>query len=816
MGKIYLIVAAGISAGLMFAQSGRKATFTKATSVTPATMVQEQPITKRTCGTVAPPVEWEEQFQKLIEQYVKDHPEIMNGRVYTNYTIPIVFHIIHGGQAVGTYPNLAQGQINSQVQVLNADFAGTGFNVGNYPSNAFVNFAASLPAANKDANGRVKVANTGIQFCLATKDPNGNTLAEPGINRINYNNITAPLTGTFTSKNPAASAYNNPSKFKDFIDNYIKPNTIWDPTRYFNVWVTDQNINVGLLGYATFPAGTGLSGLSGFGTATTDGVWIWAAACGSKNIYPSGTYVAPYDKGRTLTHEAGHWLGLRHIGGDAFTGCGNDYCNDTPPNKGGYAGGQFGQNYGCPSYPLNQNQCSGNIDGDMFMNFMDYTDDACMYMFTVDQTTRMQTALVNGTYRSQLTASSATLCGSSSPAANACFTMPSTGCINTAINLTNCSTGSPTPTYTWTANPNTGVTFNPNQNATNPSVTFANTGTYTITLTASNGTVSTYSQVISISSCATQTVCNDTITNIRNTDTLIVYTVKTSTACTTGGFVSGNNCYGDLEKAEFFAPSTYTHVQPAQFIKGVIVLFYKNGNVGTGGSSTGRVDMKIYNGNGTSGPGTAVETVTANLGMITAGTPTTNVTYCGDPNLGYSQPIILPYKYNFTTPVGPLSSLTPNGFFASVVLPTTSGDTAVIFNNTIGSNPTNTMWEKWNTNVWYPYNNSNSWGISLSGAILPILTCTTGKDEISAFANNIMIVPNPSNGIFNIITTFNEKQNIKFEVMNTLGQVLNSGEFQNVMSNYLTINLSNYQNGIYFLRITNGTETLVKRIVINK
>jgi len=230
MRKIYLIVAAGISAGLMFAQSGRKATFTKATSVTPATMVQEQPI-KRTCGTVAPPVEWEEQFQKLIEQYVKDHPEIMNGRVYTNYTIPIVFHVIHGGQAVGTYPNLAAAQINSQVQVLNADYAGTGFNVGNYPSNAFVNYAASLPAANKDANGRVKIANTGIQFCLATKDPNGNTLAEPGIDRINY-----------VSKgwsNPASIT--SVSAFQSFIDGTVKPQTIWDPTRYFNVWVNYNN-----------------------------------------------------------------------------------------------------------------------------------------------------------------------------------------------------------------------------------------------------------------------------------------------------------------------------------------------------------------------------------------------------------------------------------------------------------------------------------------------------------------------------------------------------------------------------------------------
>lgn len=796
MRKIYLIVAAGISAGLMFAQSGRKATFTKATSVTPAAIIEEQSI-KRGCGTVAPPIEWEEQFQKLIEQYVKDHPEVMNGKVYANYTIPIVFHVIHGGQAVGSYPNLAAAQINSQVQVLNADYAGTGLNVSNYPSNAFVNFAASLPAANKDANGRVKIANTGIQFCLATKDPNGNTLAEPGIDRINY--VTKGWS------NPAS--FTSVSAFQSFIDGTVKPQSIWDPTRYFNVWVTDVSTSVGLLGYATFPTGTGLSGISGTGTSTTDGVWIWAKACGSKNIYPSGTYATPYDKGRTLTHEAGHWLGLRHIWGDGT--CATDYCNDTPPAQ--------TANYGTiTTYPYHVGTCSGNSpDGEMYMNFMDYTDDAAMYMFTVDQTTRMQTAMANGTYRSQLTASSATLCGSSSPAANACFTMPSTGCVNTAINLTNCSTGTPAPTYTWSANPSSGVTFNPNQNATNPSVTFANTGTYTITLTASNGTISTSSNVISISSCVTQTVCNDTITNIRNTDTLITYiTGGPTSSCP--GFVSGNNCYGDLEKAEFFAPSTYTQVQPAQFITGVIVLFYKNGNVGTGGSSTGRVDMKIYDGNGTSGPGTAVATVTANLGMITSGTPTTNVTYCGDPNLGYSQPIILPYKYNFTTPVGPLSSVTPNGFFASVVLPTTSGDTAVIFNNTIDSNPTNTMWEKWNTGTWYAYDNSNSWGISLNGAILPILTCTTGKDEISTFANNIMIVPNPSNGIFNIVTTFNEKQNIKFEVMNTIGQVLNTGEFQNVMNNYLTINLSNYQNGIYFLKITNGTETLVKRIVINK
>lgn len=795
MRKFYLIVAAGISAGLMFAQTGRKATFTKVATVTQNQTV-EQPI-KRTCGTIAPPIEWEEQFQKLIEQYVKDHPELQNGKVATNYVIPVVFHVIHGGQAVGVYPNLAQGQINSQIQVLNADYSGTGYNVGNYPANAFVNYAASLPAANKDANGRVKIANTGIQFCLATKDPNGNTLAEPGIDRINY-----------TSKgwsNPAS--FTNASSFMSYMNGTIKPQSIWDPTRYFNVWVSDVSGSVGLLGYATFPAGTGLSGLSGFGTATTDGVWIWANACGSKIIFPSGTYATPYDKGRTLTHEAGHWLGLRHIWGDGT--CATDYCNDTPPAQ--------TSNYNCiTTYPYHAGTCSGNSpDGEMYMNFMDYTDDACMYMFTVDQTTRMQTAMANGTYRSQLTASSATLCGSSSPAANACFTMPSTGCVNTAVNVTNCSSGTPTPTYTWSANPSGGVTFSPNQNATTPSITFANTGTYTITLTASNGTVSSISNVISISSCVTQTVCNDTITNIRNTDTLVTYITGAPTS-TCPGFVAGNNCYADKEKAEWFAASTYSHVSPAQFITKAIVLFYRNGNVGTGGNNSTQVNLKIYTGNTTSGPNTTVATATANLGQIAAATGTTNVSYVGDPNIGYSTPIIVPFTYNFTTPVGPLSSSTPGGFFASVVLPTTSGDTAVIFTNTDGSNPTNTMWDKWSDNTWHPFDDPNNWGIPLNGAILPILTCSTGKEDFNALSNSIVIVPNPSNGLFNIVATFNEKQNLQFEVLNTLGQVLNKGEFQNVMSNYLTINLSNYENGVYFLRITNGSEKLVKRIVIQK
>ena len=96
-----------------------------------------------------------------------------------------------------------------------------------------------------------------------------------------------------------------------------------------------------------------------------------------------GTASSPYDQGRTTTHEVGHWLNLRHIWGDS--NCGNDFCSDTPEHS--------GSNYGCPSFPSTSN-CSGNgISGDMFMNYMDYTNDACMNLFTNDQKSRMLATL---------------------------------------------------------------------------------------------------------------------------------------------------------------------------------------------------------------------------------------------------------------------------------------------------------------------------------------------------------------------------------------------------------------------------------------
>jgi hypothetical protein len=139
------------------------------------------------------------------------------------------------------------------------------------------------------------------------------------------------------------------------------------PTTKLNIWVC--NLGGGILGYAQFPGGS----------AATDGVVIDDNATGN-----TGTAAAPFDKGRTATHEIGHWLNLRHIWGDAT--CGNDQVGDTPVHN--------TANYGCPAAG-HKSTCTGT-PVEMTMNYMDYTDDACMYMFSVGQGTRMNATFAAG------------------------------------------------------------------------------------------------------------------------------------------------------------------------------------------------------------------------------------------------------------------------------------------------------------------------------------------------------------------------------------------------------------------------------------
>jgi hypothetical protein len=139
------------------------------------------------------------------------------------------------------------------------------------------------------------------------------------------------------------------------------------PTTTLNIWVC--TIGGGILGYAQFPGGA----------SSTDGV-----AIDSKYIGSTGTAIAPFNLGRTATHEVGHWMNLRHIWGDAT--CGSDLVSDTPTHN--------AANYGVPAYP-HYSTCSGN-PVEMTMNYMDYTDDRGMFMFSNGQKSRMGAIFVSG------------------------------------------------------------------------------------------------------------------------------------------------------------------------------------------------------------------------------------------------------------------------------------------------------------------------------------------------------------------------------------------------------------------------------------
>lgn len=711
---------------------------------------------KRICGSEIPRGEWDNWTAEEIKELEKTNFKTGNpeGKQMVQYTIPVVVHVIHGN---GT-ENISQAQIIDQINILNADFKGTGLNNGLVPSSF-----ASLKA------------DCEITFCLATKNPTGGVLPEPGIDRRHFSSITG-----LTSSGP----YNSST-----VDGTIKPQTIWDPIRYCNMWVC--RLGGGLLGYATFPVGTGLTCITGNETSSTSGVVMGHNYFGSIGTASP----APYNKGRTTTHELGHWLGLRHINGDS--NCGNDCVTDTPTQD-QLHGGCIGS-----SNTYHANVCSGTA-GEMTMNFMDYTDDACMYMFTTGQKARMQQCMANGTYRSQLSASSSTLCNISASAPVSNFNIASTGCTGTAVSTSNSSTGNPTPTFSWSSAPSAGVTFNPNSTATAPSITFGSSGTYTVTCRATNSLgVNNSSKVIVINTCTTAAAgCNDTLTNFQLTDTIQLYTG--------GGYVGGNNSYGDKEKAEAYSSAGLVGNSR---VMGGIILFYRHATANIGTKGTSSIVFKMYNGNNTTGPsGVAVNTFTNTItNILASSTATTNFPYIGDPSIGYSNAIIRPYSFNFPSP----TNITGD-FLLGCTTSTLSGDTIGIF-TTGPTLPGSTAWEKWSDNSWNKFNDgtNNSWQLNASLAILPKLACITDVYNVNGISGNIAIFPNPSNGVFNFAITMPQASDLNFTVINAIGQVVHTKVEKGVTNAVLPLNLSHLSKGIYFVNIIDSTgDKVTKKIII--
>lgn len=275
--------------------------------------------------------------------------------------IPTVVHVIFSNAA----ENISDAQIQSQIDILNEDFQRLNADTTNTP-------AAFRPAA----------IDTDIEFCLASIDPLGN--ATNGIDRISQ--AGSPFT-------------------TNFVNTTIKPATIWNPDDYMNIWVV--NLTGGILGYAQFPDASGLPGLNANGgNANTDGVVMLTSSIGRP---PQNTSAGPYNLGRTATHEVGHWLGLRHIWGDA--GCGaDDFCADTPESD--------ASNFGCATTHVS----CGSVD--QVQNYMDYSDDACMNLFTADQKSRIDVVMMNCPRRASLLLS------------NACTLVPEISYVSSAATMT--------------------------------------------------------------------------------------------------------------------------------------------------------------------------------------------------------------------------------------------------------------------------------------------------------------------------------------------------------------------------------------------
>lgn len=282
-------------------------------------------------------IQKKEKFNQLISESIatKKSAKIAGATLEEEiYRIPVVVHIVHDN---GDAKNVTDEQVYSQILVLNQDFR---------------KMAGTPGENNEDV-----AADTKIEFCLATRDP--------------YGNYTSGITRTYNSKSSFSQSQD---------DAYLKSLAYWPSDQYLNIWVCNLSNNV--IGYAQFPHvayGTGVNGLSGVTSdAYTDGVVLDYTAFGT-----TGTAKFPYNKGKSATHEVGHWLGLFHIWGESSSGCGTDYVDDTPPDE------EPNYNSTC----LDSSHCFGVASKDQANNYMDYSPDVCLNLYTHGQKDRMRAVM---------------------------------------------------------------------------------------------------------------------------------------------------------------------------------------------------------------------------------------------------------------------------------------------------------------------------------------------------------------------------------------------------------------------------------------
>ncbi|MGR6087915.1 MAG: M43 family zinc metalloprotease [Arcticibacter sp.] len=619
--------------------------------------------------------------------------------------------------------NISDAQILSQIDVLNQDF------------NRLNADTANTPAPFKPIAGTAN-----ITFCMATVDPAGNPT----------NGIERRLT--------TVNSFNTSDAVKAFATGGLDA---WDPSQYFNIWVC--NLGGGLLGYAEFPTNQ---------LSNTYGVVI-----GYNYFGNTGTLSPPYDLGRTATHEVGHCFNLFHIWGDDGTACtGSDQCADTP--------NQAGENYTCPGFP--SISCNNGPNGDMWMNYMDYSDDACMNMFTAGQVARMLAVVNNGPYSnlqnsaacgsSNLLALDARMMGVDFPTGNIC-----SGNITPVIQLKN--QGSDTLT------------------------------SVVITYNIDNGTPQTYNWVGSLASLATTTITLPTITTSAGAHTFYA-----------ASSLPNNN--PDQDPSNDNTSSNFSVVgvgQPVPFAEGFEATFPNTGAVlnnpdasftweqTSAAAHTGTQSIYINNFDYSSN-GEIDEYILPNLDLTAVGSP--KLSFWVAYRL-YTNPTANP---NYSDTLEVLVSTDCGQTFTSAYkkFSTALVTTPAPFYTTAAFVPTATQWRRDSIDL-APYASFNNVVVKFrsitdyeNNLYLDDINIdgTTGLSSQPSLST-VNIYPNPANNFLNIdLTGISSDLNVGIRIVDMTGETVHA-TYNNMGGQLLRVETSNISAGMYVVEII-GTDGAVR------
>jgi len=667
-------------------------------------------------------------YEATIQNWITNQAN--NPTTQAVITIPVVVHVVYNTTA----ENITDNQVLSQIQVLNEDYSLTN------PD------ASSIPSAFNSVK-----ANCEIQYCMATVDPNGNPTN--GIRRVSTS------TTTFST--------NDAVKFTaQGGDN------AWPTTQYLNLWVCD--LSGGLLGYGEFPTAN----------ATNTFGLVMDYQCFGSNYtsYGSGfTFTNGFDRGRTATHEIGHCFNLRHIWGDDGSACtGSDLCADTP--------NQADENYGCPTFPSNASCSNG---GDMSMNYMDYTNDACMYMFTLNQKARMLAVLNSAPYNALQNSAACQSSSSGVDGGISAIISPGTSLCGTSFvpQVTLRKSGTTTltsATINYRIDANTNQTFswtgslatNATANVTLPSMT-TTVGTHTFTAFTSNPN-------------------NTTDVNTANDQQQRTFTVSSS----------GQN----LPYSEGFESTTFPQGGMTLNNPDAATTWARTTLAAKTGSASAFMDNFDYNANGE-----IDEMILPNLNLTSVTNPvmTFQVAYRLYTDPAAATPFSDTLRVWISTDCGTTWTQIYGKWSSTLATVTPVFSTTEFV-------PTATQWRletlslsayQSYSNVMIKFRHATQYENNLYIDDINIQNTTDVQNLV--MTNDVQMYPNPSTGVINMDVNLFNRDNLTINVTNSIGQRVSQVSDENTFGGHYVIDLSNEPNGVYFIEVQTGTEVTTRRVVIS-